>query len=68
MAARIRTVRHGLRVVAGTRTAPPYAVYACPCGHLQRARGESAVTRLVTTYGDHRSACPLRVTPEGRAA
>lgn len=53
---------YGLHIVAGTRTAPPRATYTCPCGHVQRAQGETDVMRLIHFHAEHHLACPLRMT------
>ncbi|WP_241235588.1 hypothetical protein [Streptomyces sp. KPB2] len=48
----------------------PTAAYACPCGETRTARGQDAVTALVTEYAAHRHFCtgtPAAPT-EGRAA
>lgn len=52
---------YGLHVVAGTRARPPWATFTCPCGHVQRARGQRDVTALASTYIRHYAACPLRL-------
>jgi hypothetical protein len=37
--------------------ATPTASYACPCGQTGTARGQAAVTALVTEYEAHKSDC-----------
>ncbi|MCZ4508321.1 hypothetical protein O3Q52_08910 [Streptomyces sp. ActVer] len=48
--------------------ATPTASSRCACGWDRRALGRRRVLALITEHTDHRDACPLRTTQEGRAA
>jgi hypothetical protein len=48
--------------------ATPSAESVCLCGRDQRALGISRVLALIADHDDHRTACPLRMNQEGRAA
>ena len=48
--------------------ATPTATSKCLCGRDRSAIGHPRVLALITDHGEHRNACPLRTTQEGRAA
>ncbi|NEB04328.1 hypothetical protein [Streptomyces sp. SID13726] len=56
-----------LRITA-PRGATPTATSKCLCGRDRSAVGHGKVLALISDHEAHRDECPLRTTPEGRAA
>lgn len=57
-----------LHVRAPGRGTGPTATSVCACGRDHHAVGDKRVAALITDHTDHREACPLRTSAEGRAA
>lgn len=57
-----------LHITAPGRGATPTATSVCACGRDRFAIGHRKVLALVEDHAAHRDLCPLRTSPEGRAA
>ncbi|MEV7345567.1 hypothetical protein [Streptomyces sp. NPDC093544] len=54
--------------ITAPRSAVPTATSKCLCGRDRSAVGKARVLALIDDHTAHRDTCPLRTTPEGRAA
>ncbi|GAB1328401.1 hypothetical protein ACE1SV_27400 [Streptomyces sennicomposti] len=54
--------------ISAPKGAVPNATSRCLCGRDRSAIGHRRVLDLIAAHTAHRDACPLRITPEGRAA